>query len=79
MQDGTLCRNAVNISACPFCDYHVQSEFNKIRSRRSECKGSHLHRAFHHADGSRLGEMLSHVCVCVCVCVCVRARARQVL
>ena len=69
VQDGTPCRNAVNISACPFCDYHVQSEYNKIRSKRTECKDSHLHRAFHHADGSRLGQLLSHVHVC----------ARQVL
>ncbi|KAL0041472.1 hypothetical protein WJX79_004709 [Trebouxia sp. C0005] len=54
-KDGTPCRNAVNINACPFCDYHVQGEYNKIRSKRSECKDSHLHRAFHHANGARLG------------------------
>ncbi|KAL0042006.1 hypothetical protein WJX77_000505 [Trebouxia sp. C0004] len=54
-KDGTSCRNAVNINACPFCDYHVQGEYNKIRSKRSECKDSHLHRAFHHANGARLG------------------------
>ena len=58
MQDGTPCRNAVNINACPFCDYHVQGEYNKIRSKRSECKDSHLHRAFHHANGARLGQPL---------------------
>ncbi|KAL3163124.1 hypothetical protein ABBQ32_009538 [Trebouxia sp. C0010 RCD-2024] len=54
-KDGTPCRNAVNINSCPFCDYHVQSEYNKIRSKRTECKDSRLHRAFHHADGSHLG------------------------
>ncbi|KAL0050163.1 hypothetical protein WJX82_005580 [Trebouxia sp. C0006] len=54
-KDGTPCKNAVNINACPFCDYHVQGEYNKIRTKRGECKDSRLHRAFHHANGARLG------------------------
>ena len=58
MQDGTPCKNAVNINACPFCDYHVQGEYNKIRTKRGECKDSRLHRAFHHANGARLGQPL---------------------
>ena len=60
MQDGTPCRNAVNIGACPFCDYHVQGEYNKIHSKRTECKDSRLYRAFQYADGSRLGKLSSH-------------------
>lgn len=45
----------MNISSCPFCDYHVQSQYNKIRSSRTELKGSHLHKAFHYSNGARLG------------------------
>lgn len=56
LQDGTPCRNAVNISTCPYCDYHVQSQYNKIRSQRSELKDSRLHHAFHYANGTRLGQ-----------------------
>ncbi|KAL3156121.1 hypothetical protein ABBQ32_012418 [Trebouxia sp. C0010 RCD-2024] len=54
-KDGTPCRNAVNTGACPFCDYHVQDEYNKIHSKRTECKDSRLYRAFQYSDGSRLG------------------------
>ena len=56
-QDGAPCRNPVNVNACPFCDYHVQSEYSKIRSKRTEFKDSRLHLAFQHADGSRLGDL----------------------
>lgn len=60
MQDGTPCRNAVNTGACPFCDYHVQDEYNKIHSKRTECKDSRLYRAFQYSDGSRLGRLSKH-------------------
>lgn len=57
VQDGTPCRNAVNISTCPYCDYHVQSQYNKIRSKRSELKDNRLHNAFHYTNGARLGQL----------------------
>ena len=34
MQSGETCRNAVNVSVCRFCDFHVQGEFKRLNSSR---------------------------------------------
>lgn len=34
LQNGGKCRNAVNISKCRYCDYHVQSEYKRLKSNR---------------------------------------------
>lgn len=40
IQDGTKCRNPVNLSVCRFCDYHVQSESKRINSNRGVLQDS---------------------------------------
>ena len=34
VQGGGSCRNAVNVSVCRFCDYHVQGEYKRLNSSR---------------------------------------------
>lgn len=33
-QKGETCRNAVNVSVCRFCDFHVQGEYTRLNSSR---------------------------------------------
>lgn len=37
-----MCNAAVNKSRCAYCDYHVQSEFARMRSGRAYLQDSHL-------------------------------------
>ncbi|KAK9830984.1 hypothetical protein WJX81_005397 [Elliptochloris bilobata] len=41
-KSGGVCGAAVNKSRCAFCDYHVQSEFKRMHSRRGPLQDSHL-------------------------------------
>ena len=34
MQEGNTCRNAVNVSVCRFCDFHVAGEYKRLNSSR---------------------------------------------
>ena len=45
------CRNPVNIDTCPYCDYHVGSEFKKVQSKRGQFAESKLHSAFRQQGG----------------------------
>lgn len=40
MQNGTSCRNPVNISKCRFCDYHIQTESRRVNSSRGVLQDS---------------------------------------
>ena len=40
MQDGGRCRNAVHVARCRFCDYHVQSEYARMRGTRGQLQGA---------------------------------------
>ena len=51
LQDGMPCRNPVNIDTCPYCDYHVGSEFKKVHSKRGQFAESKLHSAFKQQGG----------------------------
>ncbi len=46
MQDGTPCTAGVNISKCPFCEYHVAGEYKKMAPRRGGFTDSLLPTAF---------------------------------
>ena len=51
LQDGMPCRNPVNIDTCPYCDYHVGSEYKKVQSKRGQFAESKLHSAFKQQNG----------------------------
>ena len=40
VQDGGTCKNAVNASKCRYCDYHVQSEYRRLKSTRGTLQDS---------------------------------------
>ncbi|PRW60422.1 MCM10-like protein [Chlorella sorokiniana] len=46
-KNGEPCRMPVNAARCPFCPYHVQTEYNKLKpTQRNEFQGSNLKTAF---------------------------------
>eukprot|EP00891_Asterochloris_glomerata_P006657 jgi/Astpho2/6657/fgenesh1_pg.00101_%23_46_t len=53
-KDGMPCRNPVNVDTCPYCDYHVGSEFKKVQSKRGQFAESKLHSAFKQQGGKGL-------------------------
>ena len=55
MQDGTKCRNPVNISKCRFCDHHVQTESKRINSTRGVLQDS-SHAAKLNTQAERAGD-----------------------
>ena len=42
MQDGGKCRNAVNLAKCRFCDYHVQSEYARMKGTRGQLQDASI-------------------------------------
>ena len=53
------CRNPVNVDTCPYCDYHVGSEFKKVQSKRGQFAESKLHSAFKQQGGKGLSGVCS--------------------
>lgn len=46
VQDGKRCKNAVNVSQCRFCEFHVAAEFRKLQPKRGQFMDSMLSTAF---------------------------------
>lgn len=61
MQDGTKCRNPVNMSKCRFCDHHVQTESKRINSTRGVLQDSaHAAKLNTQAEKAGVGEFLAY-------------------
>lgn len=54
-KDGEPCRMPVNTTACDYCSYHVQREYNKLKpARRGDFQESNLKTAFRQMSGKGL-------------------------
>jgi minichromosome maintenance protein 10 len=53
-KDGNPCKVPVNVVRCPFCSYHVSTEFNRLQSKRIELQGGSLKGVYRPAMQSSL-------------------------
>lgn len=63
MQDGQRCKNAVNVSQCKFCEFHVAGEYRKLQPTRGGFMDSMLSTAFRRTPALQQQRQRQGVCI----------------
>lgn len=71
VQDGGRCRNPVNAARCRYCDYHVQSEYRRLKTTRGPLQSSTV--------SGRLNAQAQQAGAAVSVCTCAHTLSARYL